>query len=117
MWSTMTDSTPDISEERYLELLAQACSGQQASTTEIINARTGPETIRHLMEDASTRASHFATECLRTSPPAKPLACGKGCEHCCWSTVGVMATEAIHLAEQLRAALPEGEFAELREKA
>src|SRR5512133_962763 len=113
----MTDLTQDTSEERYLELLAQAYSGQQASTTEILRTRTGPDAIGHLMEDAGTRASHFATECLRTSPPARPLACGKGCEHCCWSTVGVMATEAIHLAEQLRAELSEEEFAELREKA
>ncbi len=113
----MSTTTEGTHADPYLELLSKAYRDQQAGTTEILQTLAGPEAIRKLMEDAGTRADHYAAEALSISPPTEPLACRKGCGHCCWSTVGVMAPEVIHLAERLRTTLSEEEFAALREMA
>lgn len=104
-------------EDRYLELLDEAYRHQEASTSAILGAYKGPEAIRRLMEDAGFRAGRYSAECLRASPPEQPIACGKGCEHCCWATVGVVASEVIHLADRLRVALSEEDLARLKKSA
>ena len=116
-WRDMAVLPPSTGEERYLELLAEAYEAQQVSTTEILETLSGAEAIRRLMEHAAGHAGHYASECLEATPPQQPVACKKGCEHCCFSTVGVVASEVIHLADRLRAVLSEEDLARLRERA
>lgn len=113
----MTTPIEDTHGDPYLELLADAYRNQHAATTKILETESGSEGIRRLMGDACDRAETYAAEALRLSPPTESLACKKGCGHCCWTTVGVMAPEAIYLADQLRAALSEEELAVVQERA
>jgi hypothetical protein len=67
------------------------------------------------MDDAVARADRYADAALRLSPPVQPLACGKGCRHCCWATAGVVAPDALYLADDLRVRLSGDEFKQLLE--
>jgi hypothetical protein len=103
-------------EDRYLRLLSGAYLKQQSASVRILNAHSGSNAIRHLARDAHSRAHRCAGAGLRITPPSHSLACGKGCYHCCWSTVGVVAPDAIYMADELRTQLPEGEFSALAER-
>ena len=104
-------------DDPYLALLAEARRSQKEATIEILRAASGSGSIPHLMRDAGDRAGRYGDGALRISPPVLPLACKRGCYHCCWATVGVVAPEAIYLAEGLRAQLPQGELSALTDRA
>lgn len=112
----MTLPQEELYADPYLELLAKAYQSQHEATIRILKADRGPEAIRELMEDAIARANRYADEALQIEPPTQPLACRKGCSHCCFATVGVVAPEVIYLAEELRARLPTEELAALTER-
>lgn len=112
----MSISMEDALEDRYLRLLSSAYRNQQAASVRILREQVGPKAIRHLARDAHSRAHRSSHGALRVSPPLLPLACGKGCYHCCWATVGVVAPDAIYMADELRGRLPDDEFAILAER-
>lgn len=99
----------------YLELLSEAYSGQRATTASILGSARDPAALHRLVEDAMARAGRCVREALRIDPPARAVACGKGCQHCCWATVGVLGPEVLFLAEGLRARLPEMDLELLKE--
>ncbi|HEX2923165.1 MAG TPA: YkgJ family cysteine cluster protein [Chloroflexota bacterium] len=109
-------SIDGATEDRYLRLLSGAYLKQQAASVRILREHKGAGAIRHLARDAHSRAHRCAGAGLRITPPSEPLACGKGCYHCCWATVGVVAPDAIYMADELRSRLPEDEFSALVER-
>lgn len=106
----------DTKGDPYLRLLSAAYLSQQAATGRILKEQSGTEAIQTLMGDALTRANRVSEVAMRISPPERSLACAKGCGHCCWATVGVVAPDAIYLAEALRRRLPDERLASLRHR-
>jgi|GEM_PF-4363111 len=101
----------------YLGLLGEAYNTQLVATIRLLANRRGPASLRLLVVDAQDRALRNAEAALSLEPPILSLACRKGCHHCCWETVGVLAPEAIHLADELRGRLTEVELSALRRRA
>ncbi len=100
----------------YLRLLSSAYHNQQAATIRIVREYRGSLAIRHLIEDALARADRCVDAAMQISPPLQPMACGEGCYHCCWATVGVTAPDVIYMADELRGRLSEDELAALHHR-
>jgi hypothetical protein len=98
----------------YQELLYDAFAGQQAATVRTLSDYRGMEAIHLLMEGAIARAARHTAEAVHLEPPLQQLACKKGCHHCCWATVGVVAPEVLFLAGELRRQLPPDGFSALQ---
>jgi hypothetical protein len=54
---------------------------------------------------ALERTLELARAALSREPPARPIACAKGCSHCCSSKVVITAPEALRIAAHLRRTL------------
>jgi hypothetical protein len=104
----------DDSDDFYLALLSEAFAGQRAETVATLSVCQGPEAISCLMEGVIARAGRYTTESLILEPPALDLACGKGCHHCCYATVGVLAPEVLFLADGLRGQLSTEDLSSLQ---
>ncbi len=97
-----------------MRLLSVANRDQHAATHRILEELDGSTAIARLMGDAIARGGRHSAAALQLSMPVTPLACGKGCHHCCWATVGVIAPDAIYVADELRGRLPKDELDALR---
>jgi hypothetical protein len=59
--------------------------------------------------DAPVRFLHTKVEATLAATRALPVACKRGCSHCCHSWVSAPAPEVLYIAKRLRAGMPQRE--------
>src|SRR4051812_44047301 len=57
--------------------------------------------------DAPVRFLHTKVEATLDATRTLPIACKKGCSHCCHSWVSAPAPEVLYLAKRIRARIPQ----------
>jgi len=72
------------------------------TTADSLAANKTPQQIHAVAETVMEAFSSAATGLEKLSPPAKPLACKKGCAHCCHLTVLTDGATVLRIAEYVR---------------
>jgi Fe-S-cluster containining protein len=88
------------------EIAAAAASTAHGTLAREMSLEAVVALARNAM-DATSRL----IEALLTRAPAGAVACGAGCDHCCYQSVGVTPPEALAIYDHLSRTLGEGELA------
>ncbi len=92
--------------EAEQQLAAKVVQSQQVA----VSSQTTPLPVMVIAEDAAARMERYAAE----SPTRSRQACEAGCAACCHIAVSLLPTEALWIAERLRATRSEAELQSLR---
>ncbi len=92
------------------ELLAGVAAGERSALGPIL-ARDDDAAAIEAARLALDRAVDLARAANLREPPSRPIACAKGCSHCCSSKVILTAPEALRIAAHLRSTLDPGALA------
>ncbi len=82
------------------ELLQAVAEGERRALSPFLEGGEAGATLAAKM--AADRADALVAAALAKEPSDRPIACQKGCSHCCASKITVSAPEVLRLAEWLR---------------
>ncbi len=86
------------------ELLTAVAEGERQALGPVL-ARDEDGAAIEAARLALDRTLELARAALAREPPSRPIACAKGCSHCCYSKVVITAPEALRIAAHLRSTL------------
>jgi hypothetical protein len=98
-------SLPVAARSRWTpDLLAGVAEGERRALASVL-ARDDDDAPVEAARLALDRAVELARAAVAREPPARPIACAKGCSFCCFSKVVVTPPEALRIADHLRRTL------------
>lgn len=101
---------------RYTPAVLEGIAAGERVVLRLTLARSDAAALTDAAATALARAQELSAVAREREPPARPIACGKGCSACCTAKVLVAPPEAVRIAQHARAALSPEAYTSLVER-